>query len=401
MEKKTKWGFQGNKELSSTAVSVRGVLNKLMRNINENDDRPVVTLARTDPSAFPCFRTTPFAPNAITDAVQSFQFNCYPPNVGLASARRAIADYLSRNLSYQLSPENVYLSVGGTQAIEIIISVLARPGANILLPRPEVRHFDLLPENAWEVDLEAVEKLADDNTVAMVIINPGSPCGNVFTRQHLEKIAETARKHGIFVISDEAYAGQAFGSNPFVPMAEFGSIVPVITLGSISKLWMVPGWRLGWIVTSDSDDILKNTGFVECVNSYLEISTDPPTFLQAALPGIFEKTKNEFFSNILDVLREDANICYDRVNEIACLTCPHKPEGSMTVMVRLNLSLLEGIKDDMDFCLKLAEEESVTVLPGFVVGLKNWLRITFAIDPASLDDGLRRIKAFYKRHAKK
>jgi tyrosine aminotransferase len=96
----------------------------------------------------------------------------------------------------------VYLTVGCTQAIEIVVSVLARPGANILLPRPgypqyearvgcsslEARHFDLLPERGWEVDLDSVEALADENTVAMVIINPSNPCGNVFTAQHLKKV---------------------------------------------------------------------------------------------------------------------------------------------------------------------------------------------------------------------
>lgn len=84
----------------------------------------------------------------------------------------------------------------------MILTVLSRPGANILLPRPgfpfyearcafsniEARHFDLLPEKGWEVDLNAVEALADENTVAMVIINPGNPCGNVFTYEHLKKV---------------------------------------------------------------------------------------------------------------------------------------------------------------------------------------------------------------------
>ena len=80
--------------------------------------------------------------------------------------------------------------------------MLARPGANILLPRPgfplyelsasfrgvEVRHYDLLPEKGWEVDLDVVEALADQNTVALVIINPGNPCGNVYSYHHLEKV---------------------------------------------------------------------------------------------------------------------------------------------------------------------------------------------------------------------
>lgn len=98
----------------------------------------------------------------------------------------------------------MYLTIGCTQAIEIVLSVLARPGANILLPRPgypqyearagcsnlEARHFNLIPERGWEVDLDSVEALADENTVAMVIINPSNPCGNVFTYQHLKKVVQ-------------------------------------------------------------------------------------------------------------------------------------------------------------------------------------------------------------------
>ncbi|MGI4297506.1 aminotransferase class I/II-fold pyridoxal phosphate-dependent enzyme, partial [Klebsiella pneumoniae] len=90
----------------------------------------------------------------------------------------------------------------------------------------------------------------------------------------------------------------------------------------------------------------------------------------------------------VNILREVADICYDRIKEIPCITCPSKPEGSMFVMVKLNLALLADIKDDIDFCAKLAKEESVVVLPGVAVGLKNWLRITFAIEPSSLEEPL-------------
>ncbi|KAK1379862.1 hypothetical protein POM88_026606 [Heracleum sosnowskyi] len=179
----------------------------------------------------------------------------------------------------------------------------------------EVRHFNLLPENGWEVDLDSVEALADGNTVAIVIINPGNPCGNVFTHEHLKQL-------------------------------------------------------------------------VESIKSYISISAEPPTFIQGALPQILEKTTNGFFSNTIDILKEVVDVFYTKLEEIPCLTCPQKPEGAMSCMVKLNLSLLEDIHDDMDFCIKLAKEESVIVLPGAAVGLKNWLRITFAVDPAALEDGL-------------
>lgn len=73
------------------------------------------------------------------------------------------------------------------------------------------------------------------------------------------QIAETARKLGIMVIADEVYGHLAFGINPCVSMGVFGSIVPVLTLGSISKRWAVPGWRLGWIVAHDTHGVLEET----------------------------------------------------------------------------------------------------------------------------------------------
>jgi hypothetical protein len=74
------------------------------------------------------------------------------------------------------------------------------------------------------------------------------------------QVAETARKLGIMVISDEVYGHLTFGSTPFVPMGVFASTVPVLTLGSISKRWIVPGWRMGWLVTNDPNGILQDSG---------------------------------------------------------------------------------------------------------------------------------------------
>ncbi|XVE66168.1 hypothetical protein DITRI_Ditri08aG0058700 [Diplodiscus trichospermus] len=409
------WGFQGKQELNAAATTVRGFLNMLMANINKDDSRPVVPLGNGDPSHFPGFRTTPAAVDAIGDALRSAKYNCYAPTVGILPARRAIADYLNRDLPCKLLADDVYLTTGCTQAIEVVSAVLSRPGANILLPRPgypyyeacaaynhlEVRHFDLLPEKGWEVDLDSIETLADENTVAVVIINPGNPCGNVFSYDHLKKVAETARKLGILVIADEAYDHLAFGSTQYVPMRVFGSTVPVLTLGSISKRWMVPGWRLGWLVTSDPNGILRKSGVIDSIIGFLNISSDPATFIQAAIPQILENTKDDFFAKIICILREAADICYNRIKEMPCITCPKKPEGSMFVMVKLNLSMLEDINDDMEFCLKLAKEESVIILPGTAVGLKNWLRITFAIESSSLEEGLARVKSFCRRHVKK
>ncbi|KAK4787784.1 hypothetical protein SAY86_011617 [Trapa natans] len=410
-----RWRFKANEKLSfSSATSVRRIVGLLTDSLSPNDPRPVIPLGRGDPSDLSCFRTTTVAEDAIVESARSAKLNGYSPAVGILPARRAVAEYLSKNLPYTLSHDDVFLTVGCVQAIEAITSVLARADANILLPRPgfpyyelratcsslEVRHFDLLPERGWEVDLAGVERLADENTVALVLINPGNPSGNVFTYYHLKKVAETARRLGIMVIADEVYAHLAFGSIPFTPMGVFGSITPVITLGSISKRWIVPGWRIGWLVTTDPNGILKKHGVVDSIKEFLNTCCEPATVIQGAIPRILERTEHDFFSGILNILKQTSDICYEMIKDIPCITCPHKPEGAMFVMVKLNLSMLDGVKDDLDFCMKLAKEESVIVLPGIAVGMKNWLRVTIAVEPHSLIEGLERIKVFNKRHAK-
>ncbi|XP_054813160.1 tyrosine aminotransferase-like isoform X3 [Prosopis cineraria] len=411
-----KWHFQANQELiAASSLSVRNTVITL-ESLSKEDKRPTIPLGHGDPTAFPGFQTTVAAEDAIVDAVRSAKYSSYCKSLqGLLPARRAVAEYLSRDLPYKLSPDHVFLTAGCKQAIEYITAVLARPNANILLPRPgfpdynahaalchiEIRIFDLLPEKGWEVDLEAVEAVADDNTVAMVIINPGNPCGNVYTRLHLMKVAEAARKLGIIVIADEVYAHLNFGENPFVPMGAFASIAPVVTLGSISKRWLVPGWRIGWLVTNDPNDILRKTGVMSSMRTLYIYSSEPATFIQGALPDILIKTKVEFFAKIIRILRDTAGICYAKIKEIPCFTCPYKPQGAMFMTVKLNLALLEGIHDDTEFCVKLAREESVVVLPGMAVGLKNWLRITYAVEPSALEEGLERIRVFCQRHSKK
>ncbi|KAL5564317.1 hypothetical protein UlMin_027481 [Ulmus minor] len=399
---------------TSATITIKGILALLMETIDGKDKRKVISLGMGDPTTYSCFHTAHVAEIAVVDALQSQKFNGYAPTIGLPQTRRAVAEYLSRDLPYKLTSDDVFVTSGCTQAIDVALAMLAHPGANILLPRPgfpiyglcasfrhlEVRYFDLLPQNGWEVDLDAVEALADNHTVALVIVNPGNPCGNVYSYQHLEKIAETAKKLRIPVIADEVYGHLAFGEKPFVPMGVFGETVPILTLGSLSKRWLVPGWRLGWFVTTDPTGMFRKPKVIERLKKYFDILGGPATFIQAAVPRIIEQTEEVFYKRTTYLLKQNSDFCCDRIKEIPCITCPHKPEGSMAVMVKLNVSLLEDISDDIDFCFKLAKEESLIFLPGTAVGLKNWLRITFAADPSSLEEAFRRTKAFYQRHAK-
>ncbi|CAL5022346.1 unnamed protein product [Urochloa decumbens] len=327
-------------------MSIRAVRFKISASVDARDPRPVLPLAHGDPSPFPEFRTAAEAEDAVAAALRTGKLNCYPAGVGLPDARRALAKHLSSDLPYELSSDDIFLTAGGTQAIEVVISVLAQPGTNILLPRPgypnyearaalnrlEVRRFDLIPERGWEIDIDSLESIADKNTTAMVIINPNNPCGSVYTREHLEKVAEVARKLGILVIADEVYGNLVFGDTPFIPMGVFGHIAPVLSIGSLSKRWIVPGWRLGWVAVCDPKKILQETKILTSITNFLNVSTDPATFIQGALPQILENTKEDFFKRIIGLLEETSEICYREIKDIKCITCPHKPKGSMFVM---------------------------------------------------------------------
>ncbi|KAK9676839.1 hypothetical protein RND81_11G105000 [Saponaria officinalis] len=412
------WKFNKKCEKSVTSgapkLTVRAAMAMLREQFNANDHRSVVPMGQGDPSPFQCFHPPAVAEDAVVDALRSTRFNGYVSSNGLPAAKKAVAEYISRDLPYRLSESDVYLTVGCMQAIHAAISSLASPGSNILLPLPtfsmydacaavwglEVRHYHLLPDKGWEVDLPSVEALADENTVALVLINPGNPCGSIYTQQHLEHVAETAEKLGLLVIADEVYEHIAFGDIPFVRMGVFGSKAPVISVGSLSKRWIVPGWRLGWLVTTDPNGFLHKSELMKRIKAFLEVASDPATFVQAAVPQILEKTNDEFHSNVRNILRKAAEIIYETLQKIPCISCPHKPQGSMLVMVKLDTSLLDDIQDDTDFCLKLAAEEKVLLLPGSTLGMTNWLRISFGLEPSVLEDGLERIKGFCQRHSK-
>ncbi|KAK6241718.1 hypothetical protein SCA6_007107 [Theobroma cacao] len=169
-----------------------------MKTSIKKDQRPTILLSHGDPSALLYFRTCPIAEQAVADAFQSAKFNSYSPFVGILPVMR--------------------LGFPNYEACCAFSGI-------------EGRHCNLLHEKGWEVDLDIVEALTDENIANIVIINPKSPCRNV---------VEKARKLEILVIIDKVYEHLTFESNPFVPTIVFGSIAPIITFSSISKKWVIP-----------------------------------------------------------------------------------------------------------------------------------------------------------------
>ncbi|XP_010448675.1 PREDICTED: cystine lyase CORI3-like [Camelina sativa] len=359
--------------------------------------------------------TSHTAEKAVVKAVLDGSGNAYAPSIGLPAAKSAVAEFLSRDLPKKLTADDVFMTVGCKQAIELAIEILAAPKANILLPKPgfpwdmvhaiynnfEVREYTFLREKNYEIDFDSVRSLVDENTCAILIINPHNPNGNTYSEAHLKQLAVLARELGIMVVADEVFRWTVFGSNPHVPMAKFSSIVPVISLGSLSKGWSVPGWRTGWLALHDLDGAFQSNKITSALKNFLAIDNKPATVIQAAVPTILEKTPKEFFERRQAFLKEKSDFAFEKLKDIPALTCYHQTEACTFLWTELNFSMFADINTDEEFCETLAKEECIVLLPGIAFGLKNWARHSIDMDIFALEDAFARLKSFCERHATK
>ncbi|KAJ7519660.1 hypothetical protein O6H91_20G049300 [Diphasiastrum complanatum] len=406
------WKIRANPAAVNSKNPIRDVMESLPPVVARNG-KLEISLAQGDPCAFGHLLPPDGAIEALLNTAESSMFNGYAHSAGLLESRRVIAKYHSINS--KLAADDVYITVGCSQAIQLCIEALACPGSNILLPRPgfpiyetfssyyglQCRHYDLLPDHDWEIDLEQLESLVDCNTVAMIICNPGNPCGAVYSHEHLSQIAGLAERLTVPIIADEIYAHMVFGTRKFVPMATFSWKVPILVAGGISKRWLVPGWRLGWIILHDPRGILKRGRVVEALTRLVQMTIGTCTLVQAVVPDLLLHTSSDFHQKTLLTLKLGAELCFERVKRIRGLSCPSAPEGAMYMMVKIDFLDFVELKNDLEFAAVLRCEELVTVLPGTAFGLKNWIRIVFVAPLSHLKEAWDRIEIFCQRHVRR
>lgn len=405
------WNIRASPAAIASTNPIRELLESLC--VVSSRKKEKISLAQGDPTASGHLKVPDAAVEAMVAATKSYMFNGYTHSAGSHECRKAVADYHSSSLPFKLTAEDIAITVGCSQAIQLCLAALSTEGANILIPRPgfpiyetfckyydvECRFYDLLPERDWEIDLDQITSLADRNTVAWIVCNPSNPCGSVYRYPHLLKIANTAEKLKIPLISDEIYANMIFGPTEFTPMAAFSMKVPVLTVGGISKRWLAPGWRLGWIIIADPKGILARGKVVEALTRLMQMTIGTSTLSQAAVSGMLLNTPSSFFEGTIKSLKAGAELCYERVQCIKGLQCPTKPQGAMYIMVKIDPSVFTDIANDVEFASLLVEEESVVVLPGSAFGSPNWLRIVFATPLPLLEEAWDRIDMFCLRHA--
>jgi tyrosine aminotransferase len=229
----------------------------------------MIPLSIGDPTKFGNLDTDRSISAALLGSVHSATYNGYPPSDGYAESRSAVAERYSTPAN-PLVADDVSLTSGCSHALQICIEVLCNPGDTLLLPNPafplyqtiadhlnvNVSKYELVPERGWEADLvDMREQLeAADRTGsrvgAILVNNPSNPCGSVYTIEHLKAILALAEEFKVPIIADEIYGEMVFEGEglEFNYMAELTQTVPILSCNGIAKRYLVPGWRLGWIV---------------------------------------------------------------------------------------------------------------------------------------------------------
>lgn len=246
--------------------------------------------------------------------------------------------------------------------------------------------------------MKQLESLIDDKTKGILINNPSNPCGSVYSREHLTNITKIAEKYCIPIISDEVYANMTYFGKEFVPIASVTDTVPILTCGGLAKQYLVPGWRIGWILIFD-----KNDYFLEIRDGIQRLTTlilGANTLIQGAMENIFKKEPNDYMDQVNKQLESHAKFAYERISKIKGLKA-NKPKGAMYSMVQIEVDLFKDeIQDDLSFSKALLKEESVLILPGKCFNYPNFFRVVLVAPEDKLKDAFDRIESFCKRYLK-
>ena len=381
-----------------------------------NPKLELVPLSLGDPTVFGNFKSSDVMTRALLSHVRKGLSNGYVHSAGTADARDAVATR-HRTKSTPYRKEDAVIASGCSGALDLALSVLLDPGRNVLVPRPgfplyetiakargaEARHYRLDPDREWCADLDHLESLIDEDTRVLVMNNPSNPCGSVFPEAHVRDILAIARRHDLVVVADEIYANMCFRDANFRAAADLSGDVPVLTVGGLAKEFLVPGWRLGWILVCDRtgalDDVRKG------LQRLTQLTLGASTLVQSVLPNVLAPTSDRD----ADRLRRFHDAVNARLEEHATFTCEYlsrvpglrvvRPRGAMYVMIGVQVDRFDAsIVDDVTFCDLLLREEAVFVLPGMCFGVPNFFRVVFAAPLPMLKDAFSRIERFCKGH---
>lgn len=336
-------------------------------------------------------------PEGMLDAVKNIDFDvwAYTPSEGTLAYRQKLTEYYNK-LDYNISPENILVTVGGSEAITIAMQTCVNEGDEIIIPEPFYANYNgfacmsnvvVKPilshiENGFALpEIAEFEKLITPKTKAIIICNPNNPTGYLYSRAELEALKELCLKYDLFLFSDEAYREFCYDGREFIsPMHLEGLEENVIIMDTVSKRYSACGARLGCLITKNKEVIAAGLKFAQARLS--------PGMVEQIAGAAAVDTPDSYFEAVNKEYTLRRDILVERLNKIEGVFCPN-PGGAFYVVAKFPI-------DDSDkFCQWILEDfshENATVMMAPATGFystpgsgKNEVRMAYVLNTADLN----------------
>jgi alanine-synthesizing transaminase len=357
----------------------------------EASGRNVRYLNIGDPIAFG-FRTPPHMIEAVERAMRDGH-NGYAPSVGILAAREAVTtECVQRGMP--MTPDRVVITSGTSEGIELALTALAGQGDEVLIPVPTYPLYTAVlakigaraafyrtdPAQGWQPDIDHIRSLITPATRALVVIDPNNPTGATYSAAARRALVDLADRHNFPLLADEVYADLAF-DGPVPALAALNPDAPVISFSSLSKAYLAPGWRTGWLAVAETERLNDVLAGIKKLADGRLCSTGPMEYaLVAALTG--DRSHQQVFRS---ALQERAAITHTRFNAIEGITCV-EPSAAFYAMPKVQLP--PG-RTDEDYVLGLLRATGVLCVygSGFATAPHDgFFRVVFLASPAELAD---------------
>jgi alanine-synthesizing transaminase len=356
----------------------------------EQAGRRVRYLNIGDPNQFG-FVTPPHLIEAVARAMRDGH-NGYTASPGIAEAREAVAaDFSSRGVD--VSPDRVLITSGTSEGIELAITGIVDEGEEVLVPSPTYPLYTAVlakigatplyyrtdPSNGWLPDLDHLRRVITPRTRALVVIDPNNPTGAIYPDTMRRALIEIAEQHGLVVLADEVYGDLAY-DGPVPPMARLAPDAPIISYSSLSKAYLAPGWRAGWMAVGATPRLDGALAAIKKLADGRLCSPGPMQYaVTAALTG--DRSHQDAFRA---ALRTRAELTTKRLNAIPGMSCV-APRGAFYAMPKV--SLPSG-RTDQDYVLGLLRTKGILVVYGSGFGTDpadGFFRVVFLASPGELE----------------
>ncbi len=358
-----------------------------------------------DPNKYD-FVTPPHIIEAAHKAMKA-NLNGYADSAGVDEAREAIAKEAGRT-GIDTFKDGVLLTTGVSEGIELALNCLVNPGENILTPVPGYPVYTAVvhkveatlnqyltdEENGWQPDLDDIQKRINDKTRGIIIINPNNPTGSLYSKSTLDEIIDLANEHDLVIFSDEIYSKILFDGETHHSTASLVKDIPVLTFGGLSKNYLVPGWRVGWIVFSGPEEAIKD--YRETVFKLARARLSSPGPFQYAVKPALEGPQDHI-EDMNRRLQERRDLIYKRFNEIDGFSCT-KPKGAFYAFPKIELD----VKDDKKFIFDILYKKHILAVfgTGFGYPRPDHFRIVFLPPIETLDESLDKLEEYAKENFK-